>query len=66
MPLLHFIGVSYINTSSSIAFYFIAEETDLIYHRAVADFKRLVIGDSKIEFFLIDNNKALKNALTSL
>jgi MULE transposase domain/FAR1 DNA-binding domain len=65
MPLIHFLGVTCIGTTFSIAFCFVSGETDMSYHAAVAAFKQDVIGDAKIEAFLTDDEKCLKNALTT-
>lgn len=64
MPLLHFMGVTCLNTSFSSAFCFMAAENEMMYRRAIADFKNLVIGEAKIEVILTDDEDALKNALS--
>ena len=57
-------GVTCINTSFSSAWCFLAQETDELYHRALLDFKNLVMGDAYIEVILTDDEKALKRAAT--
>jgi hypothetical protein len=64
LPLLHFMGVTCINTSFSSAWCFMAQETDELYHRSLLDFKDLVMGDAHIEVILTDDEKALKKAAT--
>ena len=64
MPLLHFVEITAISSTFSIAFAFLQSETDLSYDKAVATFKDLVLGGTtKIEVFLTDDKLALKNAL---
>ena len=64
MPLLYFIGVTYIDTSFSIAFCLIAEEIEVLYQRIVTNFKSYIIGNSKIIVILTNNKDALKHALS--
>ena len=62
MPLLHFMGVTCLDSSFSSAFCFMAAENELMYRRAVGDYKRLVVGEAHMECILTDDEDALKNA----
>ena len=66
MPLLHFIGVTCLNTSFSSAFCFMAAENEVMYRRAVTDFKRLVLGDAQPLVILTNDEDALKSAFTAI
>lgn len=68
MPLLHFMGVTSIGTSFTIAWCFMAQETETQYRKALSDFKELVIGDYNItiEAFITDEEDALKNAILAI
>jgi MULE transposase domain len=66
MPLLHFMGVTCLDTSFSSAFCFMAAENESMYRHAIVDFKRLVIGDAQVEAILTDDEDALKSALTAI
>jgi len=64
MPLVHFLGVTAVGTTFSLAFCFLSSENDLQYCAAVAAFKELVLGDAKVEVFLTDDDTNLKTALS--
>jgi len=64
--MIHFLGIAATGETFSIAFCFVSAENDLQYHTAIAAFKALVIGDTKVEVFLTDDEVALKNALSAV
>src|ERR1700735_3875560 len=66
MPLIHFLAITAIGKTVTIAMCFVAGETEAMYQRAVASFKSLVMGDAKVEVFLTDDDSSLKNALSNV
>jgi MULE transposase domain len=65
MPLVHFGGVTPINSFFSAAFCFMPGEDEEEYMWCVEQFKNLVCYDLKPpEAFITDNDKALRNALS--
>ncbi len=66
MPDIHFMAVTAIGTTTSVAMCFVADETEQTYHWAISAFKELVMGDAKVQVFLTDDENALKNALEAL
>jgi phosphomannomutase len=67
MPLLHFMGVTPLGTSFSIAFCAMAAENEIQYSKAIASFIRSIHGSSneaKIKVILTDNESQLKKALS--
>jgi len=65
MPLIHFMAVTGIGKTVSIAMCFVASESEPMYRRAVSMFRQLIIGSVKIEVFLTDDDTSLKNALSA-
>ena len=63
MPLIHFLAVTPIGRTASIAMCFIASESETMYRIAVSQFKDLVMGDARVEVFLTDDDTSLRNAL---
>jgi hypothetical protein len=63
MPLLHFLGVTAINTTFSIAFCFLSAEDEGMYDLAVKAFKEKVLGNAPVEVFLTDDETNLKSTL---
>jgi hypothetical protein len=63
MPLIHFLAVTPIGRTASIAMCFVASESEAMYRIAVSQFKDLVMGDARVEVFLTDDDTSLKNAL---
>jgi len=63
MPLLHFIGVTCLGTSFSIAWCFMGGETAIQYASACRKFRELVMGQTKISVILTDDETALKEGL---
>jgi hypothetical protein len=45
---------------------FVAVETEVMYQRAVVSFKKLIMGETKIEVFLTGGDTSLKNALSEV
>ena len=66
MPCIHFMTVTSIGRTASIALAFVAGETSIIYQLAVSTFRKLVMGNSRIKVILIDDEDALKQALSSI
>jgi hypothetical protein len=73
MPLLHFLGVTPINTSFSAGFAFLLGEEQSDYDFAIKCFKTQVLGDLAtdddavtLEVVITDNETALKNSLSNL
>jgi hypothetical protein len=73
MPLLHFLGVTPINTSFSAGFAFLLGEEQSDYDFTIKCFKTQVLGDLVTdndaitpEVVIIDNETALKNSLSNL
>jgi hypothetical protein len=73
MPLLHFLGVTPINTSFSAGFAFLLGEEQSDYDFAINCFKTQVLGDPATdddtitpEVVITDNEKALKNSLSNI
>lgn len=66
MPLIHFLAITAIGKTVSIAMCFVAGETEAMYQHAVASFKSLVMGEAKVEVFLTDDDNSLKNALSEV
>jgi hypothetical protein len=71
MPLLHFLGVTSINTLFSAGFAFLSGEKEVDYDFAIQAFKKHVLGDPDIdddavtlEVVITDNETALKTSLT--
>jgi hypothetical protein len=71
MSLLHFLGVTSINTSFSTDFAFLSGEKKVDYDFAIQAFKKYVLGDPNInndtitpEVVITDNETALKTSLT--
>jgi MULE transposase domain/FAR1 DNA-binding domain len=64
MPLVHFMAVTPIGTTTSIGMCFVASETEQMYLWAVEAFKELVMDGARIRVFLSDDEQALKNALS--
>jgi MULE transposase domain len=60
IPLIHFLVITAIGKTVSIAMCFVAAETEVMYQRAVASF------EAKIEVFLTDDDTSLKNALSEV
>src|SRR6267378_3698911 len=65
MPLIHFMAVTGIGKTISIAMCFVASESEPMYRRAVSMFRQLIIGSVKIEVFLTDDDTSLKNVLSA-
>ena len=65
MPCIHFMTVTSIGRTASIGLAFVAAENSAMYQLAVSKFRELVIGDSCIEVILIDDEDALKRALST-
>jgi hypothetical protein len=63
MPLIHFLAVTPIGRTASIAMCFVASESETMHRIAVSQFKDLVMGDARVEVFLTDDDTSLKNAL---
>jgi MULE transposase domain/FAR1 DNA-binding domain len=66
MPLLHFMTVTAVGRTTSIALCFLPAENETTYRKAIHAFKDLVMGDIKVEAFLTDDETALKTALSSI
>jgi len=66
MPLIHFLAITAIGKTVTIAMCFTAAETEVMYRRAVTSFKSLIMGQAKIEVFLTDDDTSLKNALSEI
>jgi hypothetical protein len=67
MPLLHFSGVTPINTYFSAAFCFMSGEGEDDYMWSVEQFRDLIRYDLKLpEVFITDNDKSLRKALSQL
>lgn len=64
MPLLHFMAVTAVGRTTSIALCFLPAENETTYRKAIQAFKDLVMGEIKIEVFLTDDEAALKTALS--
>jgi hypothetical protein len=64
MPLLHFMGVTPLESSFSIGFCFLSTEDEAQYNAAIRAFKTCVWGSlpAPIEAILTDDERALKNA----
>ena len=63
MPLLHFLGVTAINTTFSIAFCFLSAENEGMYDLGVKAFKEKVLGNAPVEVFLTDDETNLRSTL---
>ena len=66
MPLIHFLAVTPIGRTASIAMCFVASESETMHRIAVSQFKDLVMGDARVEVFLTDDDTSLRNALAVL
>ena len=63
MLLIHFMAVTVIGRTASIGMCFVKSEVEPVYRQVVRTFKQLVMGNTKVEVFLIDDEISLKNAL---
>jgi transposase-like protein len=63
MPLVHFLAVTSIGATTSVAMCFVTSENEQMYRWAVDALKELVLSEAKVQVFLSDDETALKNAL---
>ena len=66
LPAVHFQAVTLIGKTTSIALAFIMNKEEPSYLITCRAFRELVMGDTHIKVLLIDNETALKNALTAI
>src|SRR6266513_2341047 len=66
LPAVHFQAITLIRKTASIALAFIMNKEEPSYLIACRAFRELVMGDARIEVLLIDDETALKNALTAI
>ena len=66
LPAVHFQAVTSIRKTASIALAFIMNKEEPSYLITCRVFRELIIGDTWIEVLLIDDEMALKNALTAI
>ena len=66
MPLIHFLTITPIGKTVSVAMCFVAAETEPMYLLAVTKFRELVLGNLQIEVIFTDTDVSLKGALTTV
>ncbi len=66
LPAIHFQAVTLIRKTISITLAFIMNKEEPSYLITCRVFRELIIGDTWIEVLLIDDEMALKNALTAI
>ena len=52
--------------TASISLAFLPSKSEAIYRLAISTFRELIIGNTRIKVILIDDEDALKNALSSV